>query len=375
MARLHFLVLVGVFVIPVMGAPGLEAIGPGEAWAQKYMISGEKKKDPLDYEVRAGDTLWDLCDDFYGDPYWWPRVWGRNPQITNPHWIYPGDIIRFPPRESFEAEDEAQAAVEQAGGDPSAPGGAGKPGAAAAPPPAPGGARIRFVPRAWEQQFFVRLVGFLTDAELEEAGTVRWSREERMHLGELDEVYIDFVRLPRVRPGDRWSIIQPRKEIIHPVFGNKVGQQIDILGVLEVTAVDRYVARGVVIRSYREITRGALVSPLIPNFRSVKPRPNKRDVDAYVIDAFTERVSLATGDVLFVDRGGRDGIEVGNRFVVFRRGDGYERLKPEEEDKLPWEPLAEIMVIETKDRYSTGLLINAVKEIAIGDFCRMRRFF
>ena len=342
-----------------------------EAEAQKYMISGEKKREPVDYEVRPGDTLWDLCDDFYGDPYWWARVWARNPQITNPHWIYPGDVVRFPPREAFEAEDEARVEAEAGGGAPGKPGEA----KAAEAAPAPGGARIRFVPRAWEQQFFVRLVGFLTDTELQEAGTIRWSREERQNLGELDEVYIDFVRLPRVRPGDRWSIIQPRKTIVHPIFGNKIGQQIDILGVLEVTAVDRYVARGVVIRSYKEITRGVLVSPLIPNFRSVKPRPNKKDVDAYVIDSFAERANLATNDIVFVDRGARDGIEVGNRFVAFRRGDGYTDLAPGEEDKLPWEPIAEIMVVEAKDRYSTGLIINTVKEIRIGEFCRMRRFF
>ncbi len=344
------------------------------AEAQRYMVSGEKAKESVEYEVRPDDTLWDLCDDFYGDPYWWPRVWSRNPQITNPHWIYPGDVLRFPPRELFEAEDQARDKAETETGGPAGPSGSPAAGAKE-PPPAPGGARIRFVPRAWEQQFFVRLVGFLTDVELEESGKIRWSREERLNLGELDEVYVDFVRLPRVRPGDRWSIIQPRKEIVHPVFGNKVGKQVDILGVLEVTAVDRYVARGVVIRSYSEIPRGALISPLIPNFRSVKPRPNKTDVDAYVVDSFTEQQSLAAGDVLFVDRGGRDGVEVGNRFVVFRRGDGYFDLAEGEEDKLPWEPIAEIMVIEAKDRYSTGLLINSVREVAVGDFCRMRRFY
>ena len=362
--------------LPALGAVlVLSLLLPATARAQKYVTSSKKAEDPVDYEVRPGDTLWDLCDDFYADPYYWPRVWVRNPQITNPHWIYPGDVIRFTPREQFDREDE-EAKEEEAAAEPGKPGEPGKPAVAEeGAPPAPGGARIRFVPRAREQQYFVRLVGFLTERELEESGTIRWSREERMNLGELDEVYVDFKRLPRVRPGDRWSIVIPRKVVEHPVFGNVVGRRIEILGVMEVTAVDRYVARGIIIRSYVEIEREAVVSPLIPNFRSVRPRANDRDIDAYVIDSHSETKALATEDVVFLDRGTKDGVEVGNRFVVFRRGDGFFDLDAADESKLPWEPTAEIMVIETKDRYSTGLLINVVKEVQIGDFCRMRRFF
>jgi len=339
--------------------------------AGRFLVSGEQVDEPTTYEVRPGDTLWDLCDDFYADSYYWPRVWARNPQITNPHWIYPGDTIQFADKDAIDKEEEERKKAADA--DPkAAPDGAAR---KKAPPPAPGGARIRFVPRAWEQQFFVRFVGFLSAEEIERAGTIRSSREERLNLSELDEIYIDFKRLPRVRPGDRWSILVPQKEVIHPVYGNRVGQRIEILGVVEVTAVDRYVARGIVIRSYKEIERGALVSPLIPNFRSVRPRANARDVDAYIIDAHTEMDSLATEDVVFVDRGARDGVEVGNRFVVFRRGDGYYDLDEAQLAKLPWEPIAEVMVIETKDHFSTGLLINTVREIEVGDFCRMRRFF
>ena len=45
------------------------------------------------YIVREGDTLWDITENFYEDPYLWPAVWGTNPHISNPHWIYPGDPI------------------------------------------------------------------------------------------------------------------------------------------------------------------------------------------------------------------------------------------------------------------------------------------
>ena len=47
------------------------------------------------YTVRRGDTLWDICDHFYGNPWQWPRVWSFNDRITNPNWIYPGDPVRL----------------------------------------------------------------------------------------------------------------------------------------------------------------------------------------------------------------------------------------------------------------------------------------
>ena len=46
------------------------------------------------YTVKKGDTLWDLSQRFIDDPYYWPNVWAHNPDITNPHLIFPGQKIR-----------------------------------------------------------------------------------------------------------------------------------------------------------------------------------------------------------------------------------------------------------------------------------------
>ena len=50
---------------------------------------------PIQHVVVSGDTLWDLCASYYGDPWRWPEVWSLNPAITNPHWIYPGNLVRL----------------------------------------------------------------------------------------------------------------------------------------------------------------------------------------------------------------------------------------------------------------------------------------
>src|SRR5512145_1324791 len=77
------------------------ALGATAPSLAQDQVSGTSMSVPLvpdapdTYVVKKGDTLWDISAVFLRDPWYWPEIWYVNPEIANPHLIYPGDVLRL----------------------------------------------------------------------------------------------------------------------------------------------------------------------------------------------------------------------------------------------------------------------------------------
>ena len=365
--------------------------GPPEGGARAADEGRGQVPPPDTYTIRPGDTLWDLSGRFLNNPWYWPKVWSYNPEITNPHWIYPGNVLRFYP-----SEEEAPVRVEPVE---NAPGQAAEPGGeeeeveqpreledlskADMKAPAPeeekdavavaGPYKIGYVsPKAT----LARHDGLVTPRELAESGTLVSAFEEKLLLSMLDRTYARFKGAPPVKVGETYVIYKTLRPVKHPVTGELFGYQSTILGSGQVVAVDEKAATLVITRSFGPIERGNLLAPWPERtFRRVERRPNTISLDGRILTTQIEVLTqLAQNHVVFLDKGSADGVQEGNVFKVLRSGDPYGR-KPSEaawDPKLPPETIGELLVVDVKERASSALVTKSLRELVVGDRIEMR---
>jgi hypothetical protein len=335
-------------------APGGYYVSGGGGEAQ-YAEPSEVHAGPTPelHVVRSGDTLWDICFYYFNDPWQWPKVWSYNPQITNPHWIYPGDLVRLLPRGMFaQKPDELEKGPDVA-----------KP---ADPIPAP----------ARRVEVGVKQIAFVEKSDLDNSITIDGAVDEKALLGDNDSVYLSYPPGKPPQVGQRYSIYVPGKAV---KSGDKnYGSYVRILGTLEVVSVKQDKrARGVITVANQEIERGAKVGPLVKTFANVTPVAPAADVQAPIVAMLTRDQLIGQGEVVFIGAGKGSGIEVGNRMFVVRRGDARPPTMSNEVGKddrrFPARALGEIVVVEVGDKVSIGLVTLSVQEMSVGDLVMMQK--
>lgn len=311
--------------------------------------------------IQRGDTLWDLCTYYFNDPWQWPKVWSYNPQVTNPHWIYPGDLVRLLPRglvaDTTPLPDDVEGGA-----------GAGAQPDTFEPPPA-----RRF-------EVGLRQVAFVSQEDLDDSIVIDGSVEAKELLATGDAVYLRYPKNKPPRVGQRYSIYEADNEVTHPKSGKVVGSYVRILGELEVTSVKKDKrARAVITDANREIERGALVGPLVRTLKTVPPARNEVDAQGTIVAMLTGDQIIGTGEVVFVDLGAKSGVQVGNRMYVVRRGDALEEvMEPQgnvgqDDRRFPARALGEIVIVDVGKTVSIGLVTLATQELGVGDLVMMQK--
>lgn len=333
---------------------------------QVRVQGGQESAPGQVHTVVKGDTLWDLSEQYLGTPWYWPKVWSYNPQIANPHWIYPGNQIRFYPAGE---EGAARVAVATPEGGEIAPseamtdeGGlevAGKIGYTAPPS----------VAASHE--------GFVTPREVEEAGTIDHSPSEALMLSYPDTVYVRFGKNAQAKVGDTYAVFRTVKKVDHPRTGKSLGYLTEIVGKVRVTALGKKEVTAQIVGSSDEIRRGDKVAAGGEQLKvNVRAKPNGKDLKGYVVSALVPYLTiLGEESKLLVDLGSAEGVEAGNTFTVIRQVDPERSVLDPNEDEdrsLPVQDIATCMAVTVKEHVSTCILVRSLKEVTPGDRVEMR---
>jgi hypothetical protein len=314
--------------------------------------------------VQGGDTLWDLCSKYLNSPWYWPKIWSYNPQITNPHWIYPGNELRFyPSDENLPTNVEVSKQISLPDQED-----------AAVPDQLDPNELVRTVGklqvgRTEPNSYFSTYVGFISAQAHAQAGEIVNSDSEAFMLSDYDRTYVKLKQA--AKRGENYAIYHVLKDIEHPVSGEPYGYAVEIIGGITIVDTSPAVATGQIAQAYRPIERGDFVGKWPENWgQRVNPTPNQTEAQGYIIETAAEIFTeIGEYHVVFIDKGRSHGVQVGNTFMVVQRGDAYTR----ETQGLPNEDIGQLLVIDVQDKAATAVVIQSLRELSVGDKIEMRK--
>jgi len=323
---------------------------------------------PKHYTVKRGDTLWGIASMYLRDPWLWPEVWILNPQIPNPHLIYPGDTLAL----AFGADGRPQVSLEQAGAvrlDPRLRNSA----LDSAIPTIPYSAIAAFLSRPT----------VVTADEMRHAPYVLAFRDKHEIAGSGIEVYVR--NLPAAENA-RFAIVHVGNPLRDPDDGKVVGYE----GIYTATALVQRPgdpAKALLIDPARETLRG---DRLLSADASETPvtfalRAPASDVHGRIIDVVGGTELAGQYAVVVINRGKRHGLEAGNVLAVDQAGDVVRDLYRGGKTighsnglgtsfaprvRLPDERNGTLLVFKVFDRVSFGLIVGASDTIHVADVVR-----
>lgn len=315
------------------------------------------------HDVRSGDTLWGVSGKYWNKPTTWPKLWSLNPQVHNPHWIFPGDDLFLEQREFTPAEPEMHViplVLEKL---------------EPPPPPAPSAAeqekaktdaeaaKVAQTPKKAFELVENGTLDFISSGKPDRLGRIDNQRVHKIASGEIEEVEIALAKGARVAKGDRVTFFEDKRVIVHPVTGRTVGVQVRVLGHGEVLEARDGYARAKVLRSYDFIEDGHSVMAHRPLVHTLEPVPGPGGLESIVL-ASTREVQLSSTDqVVFLDKGAADGLKPGVVMdVPYPRG-------PEAAEGITVgldKPIARGVVVSAQDKTATLYLLESRKSVKAG---------
>jgi nucleoid-associated protein YgaU len=326
---------------------------------------------PDQHVVVKGDTLWDISGAFLEHPWCWPQVWGMNrDEIRNPHWIYPGQIVYFDrargrltlnrPGTGLDAGEpplvrlSPQLRTENLGQDNAVPA----------------------IPASAIEPFLTQPLVVEAQA-LANAARIVAAQEDRLYLGEGDRIYVRGA----LDGATSFQVFRPGKELVDPDTNKVIAHEAAYVGTVRLVkeaGPGTDVHTFVVGRSVKEMGVGDRLLPTPPTpVRNYVPHAPARPVAARVMALASESNYASQNQVVTVNRGTLDGLDVGAVLQLYHLGQTV--TDPESKGflgfgkarlRLPDEQYGDLFIFRVFDHVSYGLVMQVTKPVQVGDVAR-----
>ncbi len=322
-------------------------------------VQAETRKDnlllrndhPQEYVVVKGDTLWHISGRFLQSPWKWPEVWGVNPQVDNPHLIYPGDVIYL-----TWVDGKPRLGVRRDSG-------------------IYPRARVSPLEHAIPAIPLRDIISFLNDNRvmsenlLKEAPYVLGGRGERLISGAGDRIYARGSLLEDQR---RQGVYRAANEYKDPDTEEFLGFEMVKIADADVAAQSEDVISLDIVKSHKEVR---VLDRVVPTeevrIQSIfYPKPSPEGIEGKILSVLSGVRDAGQFNVVALNRGAREGLDAGHVFAIYRRGERIKDPVTKEFVTLPQERSGELMVFKVFEKVSYGLIMQSTDVVSIGDELR-----
>lgn len=332
------------------------------------------KAQNLTHTVEKGDTLWSICEKYYGDPDLWPKLWQMNPFITNPHFLHPGDLITLleqEPLKTDSAPEEAEKIVTETA------------------EPEMTGINVSAITT-------IGAIGFLSPDKVQPWGHVFSSMiSSKLLLGDGDRIVVKFEKDRRPKPGDKFTVGQSSSLLRHPITEKKLGYTFEVHGYLVLKKhlkLNHYEAE--ILDAFRAINVDDLVIPYEPVSPCVQPLSAGKETVTNIVASREQRDIIAQHSVVYLDQGLDQGIRRGHLFEIINlkkindpdfKGENFKEIVKElsktssleeiykkythETTLYEW-PLGAMIIVESRARTSTAVVLSTKENFYNGAFVK-----
>lgn len=351
----------------------------------RIMADGEA---PEEYAVQPGDTLFDVCDQLLDEPGYWPKLWALNPEIKNPHFIFPGMRLKFYP-----GDDDTPPYLQVVTEDDIIPidkGGLDESELVAEKvifdektynedPPieviGPEGVdalqdEILTAGRVFDgNSLLLHVPGFIFGAPKEPLGTVLSGREGEPAVADEQKVLV--IEKSGLAAGTLYTVIRPESEVSNPSTGERVGYRYAFVANVRVNKKEK---DGLCIGQVESGRLMVMPDDLVVNYISTRrtiPAGNEvgnlQTADARVIGFdYGKQEAGSLGSYVFIDKGNSEGISPGRYLPIYSTPGS---IVEEFESELPtdYEMVGVMRIIDATDAGAVGYIVRASQEIRVGD--------